>query len=130
MAQDAAWILSTSTPLKCTCPSDVYILLKSSDFICHDLNRDLVFEGCDQSVANDLPDYNLELVLRKWYPVERSRELRCFVRQEALLGKPSSNKPISPSQLSCVNMGPASQVFRNETSTITSSGTSLPSARR
>jgi len=27
----------------------------------------------------------LELVLRKWYPVDRSRELRCFVRENILI---------------------------------------------
>lgn len=43
--QDAAWMLPSSSPLKCTSPADVYLLLKSSDFISHDLNRDLVFDG-------------------------------------------------------------------------------------
>ena len=67
-------------------PSDVYTLLKSSDFILHDLNHDHVFEGCD-SDDQGRPDYSLELVLRKWYPVDRSREVRCFVRREILLGE-------------------------------------------
>lgn len=72
-----------SSPLKCTCPADVYLLLKSSDFITHDLSAEHVFEGC--STADQLP-YSLELVLRKWYPVNRSREIRCFVRNDILLG--------------------------------------------
>ena len=83
--QDASWILPASSPLKCTSPSDVYLLLKSSDFITHDLNHDSVFEGCDSRPPPE--EYRLELVLRKWYPVDRSRELRCFVRQNVLLGK-------------------------------------------
>ncbi|KAI0689062.1 D123-domain-containing protein [Cytidiella melzeri] len=83
--RDAAWMLPPSFPLKCTAPSDVYSLLKSSDFILHDLDEDHVFEGCD-SGAKSRPEYTLELVLRKWYPVDRSRELRCFVRREILLG--------------------------------------------
>jgi hypothetical protein len=83
MAQDAFWILPSSSPLKCTSPSDVYLLLKSSDFISHDLSRDSVFEGCDYS---EPLSYDIELVLRKWYQIDRSRELRCFARQDILLG--------------------------------------------
>jgi hypothetical protein len=80
--QDASWMLPQSSPCKCTSPADVYMLLKSSDFITHDLTAESVFTGC-----NSEPEpYALELVLRKWYPVDRSRELRCFVRQNALIG--------------------------------------------
>ncbi|KAI0953121.1 hypothetical protein AcW1_007431 [Taiwanofungus camphoratus] len=89
--RDSAWILPASSPLKCTSPADVYLLLKSSDFVQHDLDINLVFDGCEPqpSFGADATihvDYELELVLRKWYPVDRSRELRCFVRQEVLLG--------------------------------------------
>ncbi|KAG8214703.1 hypothetical protein J3R82DRAFT_9788 [Butyriboletus roseoflavus] len=71
--------LPSNAPL----PPDVYLLLKSSDFVTHDLNVEHVFEGCDE---DDQPSYDLELVLRKWYPVDRSREIRCFVRNDTLLG--------------------------------------------
>ncbi|KAL1732684.1 D123-domain-containing protein [Schizophyllum commune] len=81
--RDAAWMLPSSSPLKCTSPADVYLLLKSSDFISHDLNRDLVFDG--QTLGPNEP-YELELVLRKWYAVDRSREMRCFVRAGLLIG--------------------------------------------
>ncbi|KAF8558299.1 D123-domain-containing protein [Imleria badia] len=81
--KDAAWVLPMSSPLKCTSPADVYLLLKSSDFVTHDLDIERVFEGCTDG---DQPSYNLELVLRKWYPVDRSREVRCFVRNDTLLG--------------------------------------------
>ncbi|KAF9046324.1 D123-domain-containing protein [Panaeolus papilionaceus] len=87
--KDASWLLPASSPLKCTSPADVYMLLKSSDFITHDLDPSNVFEGCDAvSSGNDSqkPKYNLELVLRKWYPVDRARELRCFVRNDVLIG--------------------------------------------
>ncbi|KAJ7095917.1 D123-domain-containing protein [Mycena belliarum] len=80
--KDAAWILPVSSPLKCTSPADVYMLLKSSDFVTHDLSPESVFDGCSSGPC----PYELELVLRKWYPVDRSRELRCFVRQNTLLG--------------------------------------------
>ncbi|KAH9924272.1 D123-domain-containing protein [Epithele typhae] len=85
--RDAAWMLPASSPLKCITPADVYLLLKSSDFVQHDLELEYVFDGCEPpySAAEHGP-YELELVLRKWYPVDRARELRCFVRQEVLVG--------------------------------------------
>ena len=85
-------MLAASSPLKCTSPADVYLLLKSSDFIQHDLSTQHVFEGCIPDYPSSVQEestqdqYELELVLRRWYPVDRSRELRCFVRQEMLLG--------------------------------------------
>ncbi|KAI6100850.1 hypothetical protein EDD16DRAFT_1652598 [Pisolithus croceorrhizus] len=36
-----------------------------------------IFDGCR---TDNLPVYELELVLRKWYPVDHSREIRCCVR--------------------------------------------------
>ncbi|KAJ8583375.1 D123-domain-containing protein [Rhizopogon salebrosus TDB-379] len=83
--KDASWVLPPSSPLKCTAPSDVYLLLKSSDFVSHDLSIDTVFEGCRYDTSNP-PSYQLELVLRKWYPIDRSREFRCFVREGHLTG--------------------------------------------
>jgi len=82
--KDASWLLPPSSPLKCISPADVYLLLKSSDFINHDLNPEAVFDGC-HLVGSSLPTYDLELVLRKWYPVDRGRELRCFVRENVLI---------------------------------------------
>ncbi|KAI5991804.1 D123-domain-containing protein [Pisolithus albus] len=81
--KDASWVLLASSPLKCTSPADVYLLLKSSDFITHDFSIESVFDGCG---TENLPVYELELVLRKWYPVDSSREVRCFVRNDILLG--------------------------------------------
>ena len=95
ITQDASWLLPPSSPLKCISPADVYLLLKSSDFIIHDLNPETVFEGChlDGGSSSSLPPYDLELVLRKWYPVDRSRELRCFVRGNLLIGKQYISTP-------------------------------------
>ncbi|KAH7906499.1 cytoplasmic protein [Hygrophoropsis aurantiaca] len=117
--KDASWVLPPSSPLKCTSPADVYLLLKSSDFVSHDLSVASVFAGCENvltgsqsehtknasvddaqdklmnhtstegadrastnaaSVDATKPEYELELVLRKWYPIDRGREFRCFVR--------------------------------------------------
>ncbi|KIY70583.1 D123-domain-containing protein [Cylindrobasidium torrendii FP15055 ss-10] len=82
--KDAAWILPPGSPMKCTSPADVYLLLKSSDFTIHDLNRTNVFDGC--SDGDSSAPYDLELVLRKWYSIDRSRECRCFVRDNNLIG--------------------------------------------
>ena len=83
--QDAAWLLPSSSPLRCTSPADVYLLLKSSDFVTHDLSADSVFEGC---VGGDgvSEGYQLELVLRKWFAIDPSREMRAFVRDGVLIG--------------------------------------------
>lgn len=79
-------MLPAGSPLKCMSPTDVYMLLKSSDFVLHDIDPEQVFAECDEREGEVQPQYELELVLRKWYPVDRSRELRCFVRRETLLG--------------------------------------------
>ncbi|KAH9480460.1 Cell division cycle protein 123 [Psilocybe cubensis] len=85
--KDASWLLPSSSPLKCMSPADVYLLLKSSDFINHDLSTESVFEGTKYDPSSSIsPTYELELVLRKWYPVDRGRELRCFVRGDKLIG--------------------------------------------
>lgn len=116
--QDAAWMLPAGSPMKCTSPSDVYMLLKSSDFVLHDIDPAHVFEGCEPAEGEG-PAYDLELVLRKWYPVDRSRELRCFVRREKLLGKPSFSRQW-PTLIST-----NSQVSLNAIPTTTIFGTSL-----
>jgi D123 len=100
-AQDAAWLLPSSSPLKCTSPADVYILLKSSDFVTHDLSARSVFDGCgggggsvggngqDQGQDQEEEEekaYTLELVLRKWFAIDPSREMRAFVRDGVLIG--------------------------------------------
>lgn len=101
------------------------MLLKSSDFVLHDLSADSVFEGCVD--AKDAKDdggdgeegrdgrregresgggdddgdarakdqkayaYELELVLRKWFAIDPSREMRAFVRDGVLVGASRSD---------------------------------------
>ncbi|OAX42328.1 hypothetical protein K503DRAFT_369191 [Rhizopogon vinicolor AM-OR11-026] len=50
--QDASWVVPPFSPLKCTAPSDVYLSLKLSDFVSHDLSTDTVFEGCQYDTSN------------------------------------------------------------------------------
>jgi len=75
-------------------------LLKSSDFVLHDLNAESVFDGCvdDPKDGKDGAEkvggsghgetygYGLELVLRKWFAIDPSREMRAFVRDGVLVG--------------------------------------------
>ncbi|CAG8544484.1 461_t:CDS:2 [Diversispora eburnea] len=83
--RDATWISATNT-LKCTTPSDIFLLLKSSDFIAHDLDH--AFDECDHdgqvTTRRQRPD-SYELVLRKWYDVTTSLEFRCFVKNENII---------------------------------------------
>ncbi|RIA96531.1 Stomatin family protein [Glomus cerebriforme] len=83
--RDATWISATNT-LRCNSPSDIFLLLKSSDFIAHDLDH--AFDDCHYDNQND-PRRNrpnaFELVLRKWYDVAPSMEFRCFVKDEELV---------------------------------------------
>lgn len=113
-------------------PADVYLLLKSSDFVQHDLDLALVFDGCEPAYAHDATTssspspsspYELELVLRKWYPVDRARELRCFVRQEVLIGVLHLHRTLSYPER-------AIQVSHNEIQTTTTSGTSPRHSKR
>lgn len=80
--KDARWI-SPSPPLRCLTPADVYLLLKSSDFVTHDVDPLQAYEGC---TGNDDGLHSLELVLKKYYVMQESREVRCFIRRGVLVG--------------------------------------------
>ncbi|CAG8435094.1 2935_t:CDS:2 [Ambispora gerdemannii] len=84
--KDATWIAATNT-LKCNSPSDIFLLLKGSDFIAHDLDH--AFDNCqyesDEAARRKHPEA-YELVLRKWYDVATSMEFRCFVKSNELIG--------------------------------------------
>jgi hypothetical protein len=84
--QDAAWITATQS-LKCTNTFDIYLLLKSSDFVNHDLSH--AYDECVDGQHYE-PDQNYELVLRKWYDLHPSMEYRCFVRNREIIGKQKS----------------------------------------
>eukprot|EP00547_Thalassionema_nitzschioides_P005698 CAMPEP_0194217800 /NCGR_PEP_ID=MMETSP0156-20130528/22274_1 /TAXON_ID=33649 /ORGANISM="Thalassionema nitzschioides, Strain L26-B" /LENGTH=365 /DNA_ID=CAMNT_0038946937 /DNA_START=79 /DNA_END=1176 /DNA_ORIENTATION=- len=75
--KDAVWM--NNGKLKCQTPGDVYVLLKSSDFIMHDLLH--VF---DNSIGEKL-DVSYELVLRQWCNLYPSMEFRCFVWGKELI---------------------------------------------
>ncbi|RMJ28679.1 cell division cycle protein [Aspergillus sp. HF37] len=82
--KDATW-MSATNDLQCTSANDIYLLLKSSDFVTHDLEH--AFDGCipdnDSSVAQ--PEIPYHLVLRKFVNFNPALEFRCFVRNRVLL---------------------------------------------
>ncbi|KAI9102671.1 D123-domain-containing protein [Phlyctochytrium arcticum] len=88
--KDAAWVATGST-LKCTTVQDIFLLLKSSDFIVHDLDH--AYDGCSQTETLTSPTRgaparatSFDLVLRKWYDLAPSMEFRCFVKDNHLIG--------------------------------------------
>ncbi|KAI9837163.1 MAG: hypothetical protein M1838_004886 [Thelocarpon superellum] len=101
--KDATWIAATNS-MMCTSPSDVYLLLKSSDFVTHDLEYafDCVTEGEDEAQGTGVrnegeagsrragepndPPITYTLTLRKWIEMAPSLEFRCFVLGRRLRG--------------------------------------------
>ncbi|KAI4136603.1 MAG: hypothetical protein L6R39_007710, partial [Caloplaca ligustica] len=75
--------------MECRSPNDIYLLLKSSDFITHDLEQ--AFDGCEpqapsNSEAKEGTEVPYHLVLRKTIPaIAPSLEFRCFIRRRTLL---------------------------------------------
>ncbi|ODV85615.1 hypothetical protein CANARDRAFT_7722 [[Candida] arabinofermentans NRRL YB-2248] len=80
--QDSTWIMVNKT-MQCHSPSDVYLLLKSSDYINHDLYH--AFDGLDDQTPVEPSTFDYELVLREWVDVNPSMEFRCFVRDRQLI---------------------------------------------
>ncbi|KAL2844666.1 cell division cycle protein [Aspergillus pseudodeflectus] len=86
--KDATW-MSATNDMQCRTPNDIYLLLKSSDFITHDLEHP--FDDCvpDTSYSPtptpSPPQVQYNLVLRKYVNFNPSLEFRCFVRNKVLL---------------------------------------------
>ncbi|KAG2227968.1 hypothetical protein INT45_011992 [Circinella minor] len=78
--RDAAWIAATQS-LKCTSTFDVFLLLKSSDFVNHDLNH--AFEHCSDEEAQQQQQHYL--VLRKWQDLQPSMEFRVFIKNKEII---------------------------------------------
>ena len=92
--KDATWIAATNS-MECRTPNDIYLLLKSSDFVTHDLDQ--AFDGCTRETISEhdepanshieeIGEIPYHLVLRKTIPTFiTSLEFRCFVRDQRLL---------------------------------------------
>jgi len=76
----------TKNSMECASPNDIYLLLKSSDFITHDLEH--AFADCADDPSSTLSQDTIPyvLVLRKWFKVNPSCEFRCFVRERRIIG--------------------------------------------
>jgi hypothetical protein len=73
--KDSIWI-ATSNTMRCVSPSDIYMLLKASNYITHDLTEPYP----DGKLAE-----SYELVLRSWFDINPSLEFRCFVKDSKLV---------------------------------------------
>lgn len=87
--KDAGWISPHQNTIKCTTPDDIYLLLKTSNFISHDLDH--AFDGtiATESQPTDTSNSDLGfqpvLVLRTFFSPQTSMEFRCFVKQRSLI---------------------------------------------
>lgn len=94
--KDATWINPTNS-MACTTANEVYLMLKSSDFVTHDLEH--WCDGCvdvdvDVDVGTTAGEEELDergdppyhLLLRKHVQIAVSVEFRCFVRRRRLVG--------------------------------------------
>jgi len=82
--KDATWINMKKNSMECATPNDIYLLLKSSDFITHDLEH--AFDDCAEDLTIKREDIKYVLVLRKWFKVNPSCEFRCFVKDRRVAG--------------------------------------------
>ncbi|KAF2491341.1 D123-domain-containing protein [Lophium mytilinum] len=91
--KDATWIAATNS-MECRTPNDIYLLLKSSDFVTHDLEH--AFDDCEEYAPGEEAGSQKEailssesipyhLVLRKHITLNPSVEFRCFVRRRKLI---------------------------------------------
>ncbi|KAM0284863.1 hypothetical protein ACHAQH_001784 [Verticillium albo-atrum] len=85
--KDAAWISPHQNTLKSTSPNDIYLLLKSSSFVSHDLEHafDDTVDTPPSSSAQSRP-YQPVLVLRPFFSPHPALEFRCFVKHRVLIG--------------------------------------------
>lgn len=80
--KDAKWVSPHQNTLKCTSPNDIYLLLKSSSFVSHDLDH--AFDGCTSAPPSR--PFAPVLVLRPFFTPHVALEFRCFVKQRTLVG--------------------------------------------
>lgn len=85
--KDALHMALTKNNIACQTPQDIYLLLKSSIFVTHDLEHafdDCVDgEGVKKYTLDDIP---YALVLRPWFKINTSYEFRVFVRERTIVG--------------------------------------------
>lgn len=81
--RDAAW-MGLGHSLKCESLSQIWLLLKSSEFIVHDLTQP--FKDCSDDGDLEHQNVNYVLALKKWSgDVNPATEFRCFIRNRQLI---------------------------------------------
>jgi len=80
--KDATWI-SFDRTLRCHSVRDIFILLKSSDFVTHDLT--IPFEHCADIPDSLAQSVTHHLVLRQWQDISAESEFRCFVQNNVVV---------------------------------------------
>jgi len=80
--KDATWVAFNNN-LKCSSLSQVYLLLKSSDFVAHDLTQP--FNDCDDNNEQSDIDLGYSLVLRQWIDINPGTEFRCWVSEDEII---------------------------------------------
>ncbi|XP_040574925.1 translation initiation factor eIF2 assembly protein [Lepeophtheirus salmonis] len=80
--KDAIWI---SHSLKCSTLTDIFLLLKSSMFVNHDITSP--FKDCEatsEEVNEAMSEIQYNLALREWRSINPGHEFRCFVKNGSL----------------------------------------------
>ncbi|XP_054163718.1 cell division cycle protein 123 homolog [Oppia nitens] len=80
--EDSQWMSLTGT--QCLQTQDIYLLLKSSDKIVHDLTQP--FKYCLDVIEDNSPHIEYELILKKWIDINPSMEFRCFIADNQIIG--------------------------------------------
>ncbi|KAL1892185.1 hypothetical protein Sste5346_007141 [Sporothrix stenoceras] len=89
--KDAAELMEQKNTMKCRTPDDIYFMLKSSNFVSHDLEH--AFDGTTPSTSEQTSaasttaglGFNPVLVLRAYFDIHTALEFRCFVKQRNLV---------------------------------------------
>ncbi|KAK0722997.1 D123-domain-containing protein [Lasiosphaeria miniovina] len=81
--KDATWISRHPNTVKCTSANDVYVLLKSSSFVSHDLDH--AFDDTVPPPSQSTQNFSPVLVLRAFFSPLPSLEFRCFVKDRNLV---------------------------------------------
>lgn len=105
--KDALHMALSKNSMECKSANDIYLLLKSSIFITHDLEH--AFDDCIES-SMSYGNIPYSLVLRPFFKINTAFEFRCFVRDRTLVG-------ITQRELTFFNYSPSLLVSLQETIT-------------
>lgn len=84
--KDALHMALCKNSIECTSANDIYLLLKSSIFITHDLEH--AFDNCVDSPPNSITaaDIPYTLILRPFFKINTAFEFRCYVKDRTIVG--------------------------------------------